>query len=313
MLLGPAACLLLVGFVGGVSWLWLFGDNAWPGETQWVLPVIGSMGGALVALACIIIAYRYGKKREALPQAGSRTAWRKVLALAVTPLALILLFGIKAWLESREYADGMRIATEREAAFAVLSGTRHRIVALELDHSADGRFRATVRMMGEREGNYLLRWQVADTGFGAALASGVKSCDCSLAKAKPSLPSHWINLRAATGTSTAGGRWCSRRRAVPPASIPLARVRRGLIQLAWRFLQFQKQSTLVKWFRLRTEGPSGARKTTMIVVGAQAADCALADGHDRRSAGRRGVAAGPLRRDLKARDYGSIPVRPPRQ
>jgi transposase len=33
-----------------------------------------------------------------------------------------------------------------------------------------------------------------------------------------------------------------------------ARVRRGLIQLAWRFLQFQKQSTLVKWFRLRTEG-----------------------------------------------------------
>ena len=45
-----------------------------------------------------------------------------------------------------------------------------------------------------------------------------------------------------------------------------ARVRRGLIQLAWRFLQFQKQSTLVKWFRLRTEGPSGARKTTMIVA-----------------------------------------------
>ena len=45
-----------------------------------------------------------------------------------------------------------------------------------------------------------------------------------------------------------------------------ARVRRGLIQLAWRFLQFQKQSTLVKWFRLRTEGPGGARKTTMIVA-----------------------------------------------
>ena len=45
-----------------------------------------------------------------------------------------------------------------------------------------------------------------------------------------------------------------------------ARVRRGLIQLAWRFLQFQKESTRVKWFRLRTEGPSGARKTTMIVA-----------------------------------------------
>ena len=45
-----------------------------------------------------------------------------------------------------------------------------------------------------------------------------------------------------------------------------ARVRRGLIQLAWRFLQFQKESALSKWFRLRTEGPSAARKTTMIVA-----------------------------------------------
>ena len=37
-------------------------------------------------------------------------------------------------------------------------------------------------------------------------------------------------------------------------------------------------------------------------AGAQAADCALAHGHDRRSAGRRSVAAGPLGKDLKARD-----------
>jgi len=44
-----------------------------------------------------------------------------------------------------------------------------------------------------------------------------------------------------------------------------ARARRGLIQLSWRFLQFQKDSALSKWFRLRTEASSGARKTTMIV------------------------------------------------
>jgi hypothetical protein len=33
-----------------------------------------------------------------------------------------------------------------------------------------------------------------------------------------------------------------------------ARVRRGLIQLAWRFLLFQKESVLAQWFRARTEG-----------------------------------------------------------
>jgi transposase len=45
-----------------------------------------------------------------------------------------------------------------------------------------------------------------------------------------------------------------------------ARVRRGLIQLAWRFLLFQKDSALAQWYRTRTEGRQGARKTTMIVA-----------------------------------------------
>jgi transposase len=45
-----------------------------------------------------------------------------------------------------------------------------------------------------------------------------------------------------------------------------ARVRRGLIQLAWRFLLFQKDSALAQWYRTRTGGTNGARKTTMIVA-----------------------------------------------
>jgi len=45
-----------------------------------------------------------------------------------------------------------------------------------------------------------------------------------------------------------------------------ARVRRGLIQLAWRFLVFQRNSTLARWYVGLTSGPNGARKTTMIVA-----------------------------------------------
>jgi transposase len=44
-----------------------------------------------------------------------------------------------------------------------------------------------------------------------------------------------------------------------------ARVRRGLMQLAWRFLRFQSESALAKWYRERTEA-GGKRKTTMIVA-----------------------------------------------
>ena len=36
-----------------------------------------------------------------------------------------------------------------------------------------------------------------------------------------------------------------------------ARVRRGMIQLAWRFLMFQKNSALAQWFRARTENARG--------------------------------------------------------
>ena len=58
----------------------------------------------------------------------------------------------------------------------------------------------------------------------------------------------------------------SKRREKGLAKSGNARVRRGLIQLAWRFLRFQPDSALVQWFRSRTEGPKGARKTKMIVA-----------------------------------------------
>jgi transposase len=58
----------------------------------------------------------------------------------------------------------------------------------------------------------------------------------------------------------------SKRREKGLAKSGNARVRRGMIQLAWRFLLFQKDSALAQWFRTLTEGASGARKTKMIVA-----------------------------------------------
>jgi transposase len=45
-----------------------------------------------------------------------------------------------------------------------------------------------------------------------------------------------------------------------------ARVRRGMIQLAWRFLIFQKDSALALWFRARTENARGTRKTMIVAL-----------------------------------------------
>ena len=66
-----------------------------------------------------------------------------------------------------------------------------------------------------------------------------------------------------TGSPDESGR---KRREKGLAKAGNARVRRGMIQLAWRFLMFQKESALAQWYKTRTDGTKGARKTTMIVA-----------------------------------------------
>jgi transposase len=45
-----------------------------------------------------------------------------------------------------------------------------------------------------------------------------------------------------------------------------ARVRRGMIQLAWRFLMFQKDSALARWFYARTKNAPQTRKTMIVAL-----------------------------------------------
>ena len=43
-------------------------------------------------------------------------------------------------------------------------------------------------------------------------------------------------------------------------------MRRGMIQLAWRFLLFQKDSALSRWYRTRTADARGGTRKTLIVA-----------------------------------------------
>jgi len=66
-----------------------------------------------------------------------------------------------------------------------------------------------------------------------------------------------------TGSPDESGR---RRREKGLARAGNARVRRGMIQLAWRFLKFQKDSALAQWYRDRTAGARRGARNTMIVA-----------------------------------------------
>jgi transposase len=58
----------------------------------------------------------------------------------------------------------------------------------------------------------------------------------------------------------------ARRREKGLARAGNARVRRGMIQLAWRFLMFQKDSALAHWYRRQTADERGTTRKTMIVA-----------------------------------------------
>ena len=58
----------------------------------------------------------------------------------------------------------------------------------------------------------------------------------------------------------------SRRREQGLAKAGSARVRRGMIQLAWRFLLHQKGSALARWYRARTADARGGTRKTLIVA-----------------------------------------------
>jgi transposase len=58
----------------------------------------------------------------------------------------------------------------------------------------------------------------------------------------------------------------SRRREKGLAKAGNARVRRGMIQLAWRFLLHQKESALAQWYRARTADARGGTRKTLIVA-----------------------------------------------
>src|SRR6201987_297599 len=59
----------------------------------------------------------------------------------------------------------------------------------------------------------------------------------------------------------------ARRREQGLAKAGNARVRRAMIQLAWRFLRFQKQSALAQWYRARTaDSRLGTRKTMIVAL-----------------------------------------------
>ena len=79
-------------------------------------------------------------------------------------------------------------------------------------------------------------------------------------------PDHGSGSRRAQPLSRLAGGHRRRRREQGLAKAGNGRVRRALIQLAWRFLTHQKDSALAQWYRARTADGRAITRKVMIVA-----------------------------------------------
>ena len=103
----------------------------------------------------------------------------------------------------------------------------------------------------------------------------------------------------------------ARRREKGLAKAGSARVRRGMVQLAWRFLRFQEGSGLAGWYRARTADARAGTRKTMIVALARKLLIALAPGDHRRGAGGRRPTPGGVRARSRQDPEDGFATRPP--
>ena len=98
------------------------------------------------------------------------------------------------------------------------------------------------------------------------IAVGIETADMLVNEV---LSRHWRDRKAIaryaglTGSPDESGK---RRRERGLARAGNARVRCGMIQFAWRFLRFQKESALAQWFAARTADRRASTRKTMIVA-----------------------------------------------
>ena len=89
-MVSAVAGVIFVGIGAGVLWIFIYGDNTWPGAAEQLLLAIAVLVAVLSFSMLVAATYFYGKRQES---SGGISKWHGAVALAITILlpALILL------------------------------------------------------------------------------------------------------------------------------------------------------------------------------------------------------------------------------
>lgn len=174
LLVGLVTALQTAGFLAGVGWLFIFGDDRWPEAANWVLLGITTIAGLVPVVLLAWLGRRLGVAFESESRQRLRTRRRGwfVFALAVGGLALGAgMAGAGALTERARRAD--REAAERQ--YAQLVETTHRITGIDVADGTPPVVDVGVGVAGERSGEYLLDWHLREAAYDSTLATGSRT------------------------------------------------------------------------------------------------------------------------------------------
>ncbi len=138
---------------------------------------------------------------------------------------------------------------------------RLRVVREQIRAIEQERLRKLVAAPAAENGSHAMLRLIA-----RVLGAGIETADMLVNEV---LSRHWRDRKALaryvglTGSPDESGK---RRRERGLARAGNARVRCGMIQFAWRFVRFQKDSALAQWFAARTTDRRASTRKTMIVA-----------------------------------------------
>ena len=171
LLVGMLTALQAAGFLAGVGWLFIFGDDPWPEAANWVLFGLTALAGIIPIVLLGWMGRRLGIAFENESRQRLRTRRRGwfVFFLAVGGIAVGAgLAGAGALTERARRAD--REAAQRQ--YVQLHEATHRIVGVELGEGTPPAVEVKVAVRGVRVGEYVLDWRLRETAYDTTLASG---------------------------------------------------------------------------------------------------------------------------------------------
>ena len=178
--------------------------------------------------------------------------------------------GTLAWLGIRNFKPTLRQAAERLATMDTPEGTPvppNALAELQRDLSRLGFVVGQIKQI-EKARQQRLEQPASESGpqakvrlLARVVGIGIETADMLVHEVLTRRMRDRKAVARYAGLTGAPDESGARRREQGLARAGNARVRRGMVQLAWRFLRFQKGSALALWYHARTaDGRAGTRR-----------------------------------------------------